>query len=163
MFNLSSWTPRRILITIGIGGFGLYLAWLGGADWYGGVRSTTWPTVTGSVLESQVERVPGHGRVAPSYKAHFQYRYEVAGRAYFGDHASLGRLSLGNGEDDADAIVRQYPQGSFVQVRYDPARPEVSVLQAGWTWSAVLRAVLGILVVLVVLAMGARGRSLTSA
>ena len=144
LLQLGSWSPRRILWTIGIGGVGLYLACIGVADWYIGVRSKTWPATIGRVLESTVERVPGHGRVAPGYTADVRYRYEVAGHTYLGDRTSLGRLSLGTGESAAESLVRQYPAGTAVEVHYDPARPGESVLQVGWTWSAVVRTSLGI-------------------
>jgi uncharacterized protein DUF3592 len=156
LLQLGPWSSKRILWTISIGGFGLYLACIGVADWYIGVRSETWPTTTGQVLESALERVPGHGRVAPAYRAHFRYRYEVVGHTYVGDRTSFGRLSLGTGEGRAESLVRQYPAGTAVEVHYDPAQPNESVLQVGWTWSAVVRVSLGIATLIGVLVLGRR-------
>jgi hypothetical protein len=108
------------------------------------------------VVESEVARISGHGRAAPSYGIDLRYRYEVLGRSYFGDRASFGRLSFGGGEGTAESLVRKYPAGSAVDVHYDPARPTKSVLQVGWTWSAVVRASLGLLVLIGVFILGGR-------
>ena len=147
-----------MVLTLGIGGVGAYVAYLGGADLYTGVRSDRWPTAGGTVLESEFIRVPGRGRVASSYKAHVSYRYEVGGRSYVSDRISFGRLAAGSGQSDAEVLLQQYPRGSAVRVHYDPARPEAAALETGWTWSAVLRTGLGILAVVGVLFVGGRSR-----
>jgi len=160
---LGQWTARRFLVTLGIGGVGAYFAYLGAVDWYRGVRSDAWPTAGGSVLQSEVQRVSGRGRIKSGYKAHVLYRYEVDGRSYIGDVVSFGHLALGTGEGNAESLTHQYPRGSAVQVHYDPVRPDQAILETGWTWSADVRACLGILVIVGVFVLGGRSRGLTSA
>ena len=160
---LARWTVRRILVTLGIGGAGAYVAYLGGADLYRGVCSDRWTTAAGTVLESELVRVPGRGRVSASYKAHVLYGYEVGGRSYIGDRISFGRLAVGSGRDDAEVLLQRYRRGSVVQVHYNLARPNEAALETGWTWSAVVRTSLGILVVVAMLFLGGRSRGLTSA
>jgi len=101
--------------------------------------------------------------VASSYKAHVLYRYEVGGRSYVADRISFGRLAAGSGQDDAAILLQQYPRGAAVRVHYDPARPDQSALETGWTWSAIVRTSLGTLAVVGVLLLGGRSRGLTSA
>ena len=109
---LGQWTARRFLVTLGIGGVGAYFAYLGAVDWYRGVRSDAWPTAGGRVLQSEIQRVSGRGRIASGYKAHVLYRYEVDGRSYIGDVVSFGHLALGTGEGNAESLTHQYPRGS---------------------------------------------------
>src|SRR5437773_12308343 len=119
---------RRILVTLAIGGVGAYVAYVGAGDLYTGVRSDAWSTVAGTVLESELVRVPGRGRVSASYKAHVLYGYEVGRQRYTGDRISFGRLAVGSGRDDAEALLQRYRLGSVVPVHYDPARPHDSAL-----------------------------------
>ena len=160
---LARWNVRRILVTLAIGGVGAYVAYVGAGDLYTGVRSDAWPTVVGTVLEAELVRVPGRGRVSASYKAHVLYGYEVGRQRYTGDRISFGRLAVGSGRDDAEVLLQRYRRGSVVQVHYDPARQNESALETGWTWSAVVRTSLGILVLVGAMVLGRRGRGLTSA
>src|SRR5438046_6273164 len=114
---------RRILVTLAIGGVGAYVAYVGAGDLYTGVRSDAWSTAAGTVLESELVRVPGRGRVSASYKAHVLYGYEVGGRSYSSDRISFGRFGVGSGRGDAEVLLHRYRRGSVVQVYYDLARP----------------------------------------
>ena len=91
------------------------------------------------------------------------YGYEVGRQRYTGDRISFGRLAVGSGRDDAEALLQRYRLGSVVPVHYDPARPKESALETGWTWGAVVRTSLGILVLVGAMVLGRRGRGLTSA
>ena len=153
----------RILVIVALGGCGLYMGSLGVADWRAGVRSEGWSTVAGTVFESRVQYTPGHGKVGPTYKPRISYRYKVGGLVYEGDRFSFGRATFGSGCQDAESIVGQHPVGSSVRVHYDPTNPDDSVLQVGWTWSAVLRVAIGVLLVVLGFTVKGKRRSLTSA
>ena len=131
-------------------GFGVLLGYSGAADWYAGVQSESWPTAPGTVLVSEVVRIPGHGRVGHSYRGHVEYRYRIGTRTYLGDRVSFGREGvLGDGSEDSRRVVTRFPGAQDVQVHYDPSDPDRAVLDPGWTWSAMLRVATGLIIVLV--------------
>jgi len=146
----SRWTAGRILVAAVVVGFGVLLGYSGAADWYAGVQSENWPTAPGTVLVSEVLRIPGHGRVAHGYRGHVEYRYRIGTRAYVGDRVSFGReWVLGDGSEDAHRVVTRFQGAQDVQVYYDPSDPDRAVLDPGWTWSAMLRVAAGLIIVLV--------------
>ena len=142
-------TPARavadVVLTTVFVAFATFFLFTGARDSWTGRSSEVWPVTKGVVLQSDVIRIPGHGRVAPSYTSVVQYRYEVATRTYVSDRVSFGRLELGGGEADAEEIVRRYAKGREVTVHYLPSAPEIAVLAPGTTPSAVVRVVVGAL------------------
>ena len=89
------------------------------------MRSAGWPTVTGKVLNSEVEHNFGKG---PQFTALVRYEYQVGGQRYegFTIHFSQRKFRLA---ETADEVIRRYPAGSAVDVFYDPSEPEMAVLE----------------------------------
>ncbi|HKR57072.1 MAG TPA: DUF3592 domain-containing protein [Gemmatimonadales bacterium] len=127
-----------------IAAVGLYMLWRGAGDWQAGSRSSAWPTVAGTVLESRAE-TPARGS---TYQAHVAYSYKVSGQVYEGDRIGFGMATRGSWQS-VQGIIGPYPVGAVVQVHYDPATPDESVLQPGWTGRAVLEMMLGAVMLVV--------------
>ncbi len=109
---------------------GLMLLGLGGQAIRDGRRSLAWPQAPGVVVLAAKERSGGRG---VSFHAEIRYTYVVAGQAFAGQRLSYARTASGR---RVDSILRQYPTGATVAVRYDPSRPGASVLEPGLDPSA---------------------------
>ena len=109
------------------------------------VRSSSWPSVSGTVLSSQVVSKPSGRGVA--YSPAIRYRYSVGGA----DHEGTRVWVIGDGisQGSVEAIVAKFPAGSTVPVFYDPSTPTRTVLVPGVSRDMALQAVI-ILVVTVV-------------
>lgn len=134
----------NILVKVAVSAIGLYMAWRGAADWKAGAGSTAWPTVAGTVMESRAD-APIRGS---TYQAHVSYRYKVSGQVYVGDQIAFGEATRGSRQNIGE-IIGPYPVGAVVQVHYDPATPDDSVLRPGWTGRAVLETILGALMLII--------------
>jgi hypothetical protein len=128
-----------------------YFVYAGVTDWHSGLASMGWPTVPGKVVRSQV--TPGRGGRAPSYKADVQYEYEVGGRQYVSSRISFGDHSRGDQRAASEALVDRYPPQRVVEVHYDPAAPEVAILETDWTGSSLVQVAMGLLLLLAVAAL----------
>lgn len=96
--------------------------------------STAWPVAEGRIMKSQLARSRDKGTTM--YSADVAYEYTVDGRRFEGD-----AIWMGDGYRSSDAAefrraVDRYPVGRVVQVHYDPAAPDSSVLEPGATWSS---------------------------
>lgn len=124
-----------------LGGFGAVLAVVGiglvaAGLWTIGraVRSTGWPTVTGTVLSSEVDVHDGRRDVdevpVTTYHPAVRYAYEVAGRRHVGDRITFGDF----GSTDLAgrrALAERYAEAAAVTVHYDPDAPGDAVLEPG--------------------------------
>ena len=147
-------TFTRFAFLLMFGGLGSFFAYQGAADWYSGVQSASWQTAAGTVLDTRLATSSGTSRNSgPQYSPHVSYMYNVGGRSFVGDQVSFGRLTRGSGYGDAQRFLKRYRRGTIVAVHYDPARPERSVLQPGWTWGSVFMAAMGTLFALLGLAI----------
>jgi hypothetical protein len=89
-------------------------------------ESGSFPSVTGTVTHSEVERHSG-SKSGTYYVAVVDYEYAVSGQTYWGD-----KLRFGTGQsDDANEIVDAHPVNSPVQVYYNPKNPNESLLYPG--------------------------------
>ena len=146
--NTSSISPaKKFLVTrlfpwsmIAVGIFSL---WLGINEIVGGIRSTNWPSVEGTITESYVETVAhsssGSSHASRTFHAAITYTYRIDGVAYEGTRVAFGEL----GREDpafAQAIVERYPVEQVVDVYYNPNRPNEALLEPGrqggtWFWT----------------------------
>ncbi|MCL4678148.1 MAG: DUF3592 domain-containing protein [Alphaproteobacteria bacterium] len=106
--------------------------------------SERWPTVEGRITTSEVQQDRGNkGKVM--FSANVGYDYQVDGQKLLGDTVWFG----GNFSSSSSGLARQtvdkYPVGKQVRVSYDPAQPEVSVLEPGAFWSSYLVYGIGLL------------------
>ena len=118
------------ILSAGLGG----IVFIGQGVWlqYNGSRSTSWPSVPGTIVESKVRafKVRLFGRDhEPSFRADVTYEFYVAGMPYTGDTISFNPGSTH--PMSVTSRVQQYPLGKTVLVYYDPEDPSRSVLQPG--------------------------------
>ncbi|MBX3466665.1 MAG: DUF3592 domain-containing protein [Planctomycetes bacterium] len=106
-----------------------FLAW-GGHKAQLAVASAAWPTAEGVVTANHTER--SHGD-RPSSHTVFRYRYRVHDVEFTGSNYRSTGGSPDDGVRKDDPIV----------VRYDPERPERSLVQPGLDWTNYLQLGLG--------------------
>jgi hypothetical protein len=109
--------------------------------------SARWPVVDGRVADSVVKAEEHSRRGWIGWDTYYMYlpavayEYEAAGRRYKNDLIAFGLKSFDTREE-AEALLRHYPNGARVQVHYDPDDPQSSVLQmaGGWALHAIMAA-----------------------
>lgn len=86
------------------------------------MASLTWPSVTGTVLVSQmVEETSGE---VSGYSPLVTYSYAVSGQALQSSRVAFVASK-------SKKVVAKYPKGSPVQVYFDPQQPSKAVLEKG--------------------------------
>lgn len=88
-----------------------------------------WPSVDGQIEESRVER----RHIADSgyeYVPLVAYSYRVGGQDYRATRITYGRLGAPDVQV-AEGLAATYPEGTPVEVFYDPMDPETAVLMRG--------------------------------
>jgi len=102
------------------------------------VASRNWPKAAGKIVSAVVttvhERDPKDSgstidRTTKKYRADILYAYRVGQGGFVAAAITLGWVPLYGFARDAEAVVAKYPTGAEVDVYYDPANPEVAVLQ----------------------------------
>lgn len=102
------------------------------------VASRTWPKAVGKIVAAAVstiyERNSGDtestlNRTTKKYRADVQYTYRVGQRDFAAAAITLGWAPLYGFARDAEAVVAKYPAGAEVDVYYDPANPELCMLE----------------------------------
>ena len=92
------------------------------------LEALRWPTVTGTVLRSEVQRV-----LAPEgtlYRPHVVYAYTFDGTERTSTRIWTVPPPAGP-YGWARRVVRAYPPGSQIRVRVDPDQPDAAVLRPG--------------------------------
>ena len=89
-----------------------------------------WPVTRGTVVISSTESLHQmqQGRDVISYAPVVEFSYQVNGRDYRSRQITLGARLAGT-RSFAEQIAARYPQGSPVEVHYEPANPSNAVLQ----------------------------------
>jgi hypothetical protein len=100
-------------------------------------QAQSWPRVTGTIVRSEVEsfREMTGGHTSIMYRPAVEYAYTVGALALRGTQIKLAMTTSGS-QDYAQSVVKKYPQGSKVDVHYDPANPATAALEnpTGATW-----------------------------
>ncbi|MFH0863166.1 MAG: DUF3592 domain-containing protein [Candidatus Altiarchaeota archaeon] len=108
---------------------GLGVSYLGYTIYETGEASKNWPTVSGTVLISNVATAhDSDGDI--TYKAALDYNYSVSGRVYHSNKISSGDYGSSDSSHAQD-IVSDYPIRKKVTVYYDPAKPSNAILEPG--------------------------------
>jgi hypothetical protein len=94
------------------------------------LRSRRWPTTPGTVLRIASEEDEG-------IMINVLYEYRVGSRVLRG-----GRIRFGGGpyyrQKTVNVLMARYAKGTTVEVRYDPAKPSLCVLETKfefWSWA----------------------------
>jgi hypothetical protein len=96
----------------------------------GAFRSPRWPTTTGTIVVSDVQR-NRDSEGASTYRAEITYRYIVRGTEYVGDRPVFCSFIGSPWSKRAVQLVRRFPAGASVPVHYDADDPGESVLVPG--------------------------------
>lgn len=88
------------------------------------------PVEKGEVLRAYYVAEPFHSKVETGdiYVPAIRYRYAVAGQGYRSDRAWTGKRLTFRSLSEAKTFLAGFPQGSVIEVRYDPADPRRATL-----------------------------------
>ena len=89
--------------------------------------STSWPTVEGKIVKSEV--VDGR----KTTRADIQFTYIVEGQSYRSFRVKFSQ-NLTTNYKKANVLAERYLLGSSVTVYYDPADPNTAILEPGVTY-----------------------------
>jgi hypothetical protein len=102
-----------------------------------GREAQGWPTVTGTIVKSEVEEFRDRtgGSSSLSYRAAVEYSYQVRGHTYRSNQIKLD-VTVSGTKAAAEKVTAKYPAGSAVTVHYDPDNPGTAALEkaTGMTW-----------------------------
>lgn len=94
-------------------------------------ESSHWPRTQGVIDRSVVEVVEQRDG-SNMYFARIRYTYTVGDSQYTGTRIRFGTENAGTvSSDQAERLTRRYPVTQIVDVYYDPASPEIAVLERG--------------------------------
>jgi Protein of unknown function (DUF3592) len=93
-------------------------------------RAADWPLVRGTVIRSAIERVQTRdsGGTAVHHTPVVEYGYRVNDVDYVSRQIKLG-MTLSGSESYAAGVAARYPEGSAIDVHYDPANPSNAALE----------------------------------
>jgi hypothetical protein len=107
--------------------------------------SAQWPTspgtiTTSAIVEEKIEDKKADGDDTPGfnqrqqrftlrYRVDLRFAYRVAQRDYVGTTWAWGWTPIYGRRELAEKITGQYPKGQQVTVYYDPAQPDIAVLE----------------------------------
>ncbi len=143
---------RAGVVTLVIGGFGLAVLAIVVSSLREAAAMKRWPVAEGRVLSAKVEKYResvSRGTGGPRdrmtlYRPVLLYEYEVAGKRFRGSRiAQSPGLNRGVPEF-AQKMVDRYSAGSAVAVRYNPRRPDESVLEPRVPGSWIFGAAVGV-------------------
>jgi Protein of unknown function (DUF3592) len=100
------------------------------ASWRMSRRAADWPLVRGTVIRSATERVQSgeSGRTTVVHTPVVEYGYRVNDVDYVSRQIKLG-MALSGSEAYAAGVAARYPEGSAIDVHYDPANPSNAALE----------------------------------
>ena len=137
---LSAYLPNGIdnaPVTIFAAGFGLAVLLFFIASYRLSRQTANWPLVRGTVLSSGSEQVRSSdsGSTRKSYAPAVEYRYRANDVDYVSRQIKVGIVLSASGAY-AKKVAARYPQGSQVDVHYDPANPSNAALEnpGGFYW-----------------------------
>jgi hypothetical protein len=112
--------------------------------------SLTWPTCTGAITESYVQKFRDKDR-NENYMPRVKFAYQVDGRDHKSERVAWGGTPYSRLPTEANARVARYPAGAAVPVSYNPQKPSEAVLEPAatgglstMTWLWVGMAVIGV-------------------
>ena len=101
-----------------------------------GIRAKSWPVAPGTILISRYDqwRTKKGIRIA-GLCVDIQYIYQVGEVVYDGTRVNSGWRCFGN-KDHLEAVLKRYPSGKRVGVRYNPEDPREALLEPGVEWTS---------------------------
>jgi hypothetical protein len=139
-----------LFLLLGVGALALALI-----GYLRGRTAANWPTAAGVVTGTRIEE-SASGRGGFVYKPVVLYRYEVSGVEYQGSRIRFQEERTVSSHSAAEKLLQSYAVSSPVRVRYNPRKPQESVLEPG---SSVIWFLFGLVVAFLLIALGALGVS----
>lgn len=135
-----------IILFMFVVGMGV-LSW-GGYEASRAMTSIRWPSTEGTVIRSFVQEVEHHKeeRTESTFYPKVVYRYSVFGESREADRIAFGGVP-GGSRTEAQRMIDRYPVGMVVTVFYDPNRPSVAVLKAGYSRMAYMMVGVGVMLI----------------
>lgn len=114
----------RLMALIAVGAF-LY-------GWRTNAETESWPTTTGTMVESRVEWFTSHSNRTPRtmYWPVVRYVYQVDGRQYEGNQIAVTGVGSVSVPSWVEAMIEDYPSDASVTVFYDPKDPANACLSS---------------------------------
>jgi hypothetical protein len=99
------------------------------------LQTQQWPVVMGTILHcEQKHKVTGGGKWSGAHGIHYAavtYTYQVHDKVYVSGQVSLWNPAWSGDDAYVRAFVLNHPEGSPVEVHYDPNFPDQAVLIPG--------------------------------
>ena len=124
-------TMEKMALAVLFLAVGIVIALFSYSSYRASVASESWPTATGRIVRSEIEkqtRTSGEGADKKNTLKEYpkvSYQYQLEGKTYTSDNISF--VSTGH----ARQVVSRYPAGKSVSVSYNPDNPEQAVLIPG--------------------------------
>jgi hypothetical protein len=136
---------RRIFIMVFFV-FGLWAMATGIRMGIEGWQARSWPVAKGRMLKAVVKeyRTARNIRVA-RLCLELDYLYMVGETIMNGSRLDAGWRCFAS-EKNLKEKLASYPSGKEIKVRYNPARPEISMLEPGIPWAAMLMCGTGLVI-----------------
>jgi hypothetical protein len=113
-----------------------------------GYRSSTWPSASGTVILSVVERKvevdADNTGTSTNYYPRINYGYLVSGQEYIGNKRVFAGTEKYPSQRKAQNIIDAYPTGLTVTVYYNPANPHQAILEPGVQTKMVVFFIIGV-------------------
>lgn len=98
--------------------------------------SASWPAIPGQIVSSRIieeterrrDEDDGRERISTTYRPDIRFAYRVGDNDYAADTWKLGAIMGSGSPKYAEKVVGRFAAGQSVTVYYDPARPDVAVL-----------------------------------
>ncbi|MEM6551599.1 MAG: DUF3592 domain-containing protein [Planctomycetota bacterium] len=122
---------RLIIFTIALIVGGPFLAIKGARDIAQTYAAQDWPTAPGVIVDAGVweeTHKNRYGMTSISYDTRIEYAYEVDQELHHNNRVTFGTLDK-NSLSKAESLYQRYTPGTAVQVAYNPADPNESVLE----------------------------------
>ncbi|MBF2054165.1 MAG: DUF3592 domain-containing protein [Candidatus Sericytochromatia bacterium] len=127
---------------------GLGMIWFGMQGILTAHASKKWPIAMGTITQSELQESTSSGSSrSRTYHARIGYRYQVNQNPYTGTRIAIGDFGSSD-PAHAERLVRKYPEGKAVGVRYDPEQAAESLLEPGVKTQAFLLPFMGSMFVL---------------
>jgi Protein of unknown function (DUF3592) len=122
-----TWEIASCLLFLGIGAGAIVYSVLALVS---ALESRRWPAAAGVMIESRLEKSPSDDG-GYTYRPEVSYRFTVEGKELVGRRACFGDRIATGWSSPSTRILRKYPHGAQIKVRYNPRRPEDAVLEPG--------------------------------
>ena len=117
------------LVSLGLGGLGIYLLFSSLRSKRAAEESLSWPFVVGIVSDAHIKIDGDQERGKFKYYPKVIYAYDVDAKIYDGNKISFGQGPSFSSQQKAEDYLATYKPDAEVNVYYNPKRPSQAVLQ----------------------------------